>query len=123
MTTPMEARVKLNELADELGHLAGLLAQAERLLEPVASEYQQFVDDFETGLWFKHVGEEGAKLPSAEMRVKLAHREMDPKLLGNYVGLMNKRQRLTDRIRSLKVEIEAQRSILSALKVEMEATA
>lgn len=118
----MEARVKLNALSDELGMLAGQLADVERKLEPVTVEYTKFVDDFETGLWFAHVSEAGAKLPSASMRLKLAHRSIDPDLLGRYVGYTNSRKRLIDRIRSLKAEIEAQRSILSALKVEMEAT-
>jgi hypothetical protein len=122
MTTPVEARTKLNLLAVELGQLAGNLADVERALEPVENEYTKWIDDFETGLWYAHIGDTGAKLPSAEMRQKLARKAMDPELLGRYVGLTNSRKRLTDRIRSLKAEIEAQRSILSALKVEMEAT-
>lgn len=123
MTTPVEARVKLTDLANELGTLAGQLADVERKLEPVENEYVQFIDNFETGLWAAHVGDKGAKLPSAEMRLKLARQAMDPDLLGKYVGYTNSRKRLIERIRALKVEIEAQRSILSALKVEMEATA
>jgi hypothetical protein len=118
MTTPMEARFKLNTLADELGTLAGLLADVERQLEPVENEYVQFIDNFDTGLWFSHVND-GAKLPSEAMRLKLARKEMDPELLGKYIGLTNSRKRLVDRIRSLKAEIEAQRSILSALKEEL----
>lgn len=122
MTTPMQARVKLNSLAEHLAQLADLLAECERQLEPVETEYVTFVDDFETGLWTQHVGEAGAKLPPEKLRLKLAQQAMDPGLLGRYVGLMNKRKRLQERIRSLKAEIEAQRSILSALKVELEAT-
>jgi hypothetical protein len=121
MTTPVEARIKLNELARSLGQHADWLAQVERELEPVEGEYRKFVDDYETGLWFKHTTK-GDKFPSAAMRLKLAEHEMNPELLGRYVGLVNKRKRLLDRIRSLKAEAEAQRSILSALKVEMEAT-
>jgi hypothetical protein len=122
MTTPADARGKLDALARELGDLAWKLADVERVLEPVEAEYTKFVDDFETGLWFQHVSEEGAKLPPAAMRLKLAQRAMDPELLGRSVALTNSRKRLQERIRSLKAEIEAQRSILSALKVELEAT-
>lgn len=121
MTTPVEALNRLSELAVEIGTRASELAEVERRLEPVAIEHDRFVDNFDTGLWFQHVSE-GAKLPSAEMRLKLAHKAIDPDLLGRYVALSNARKRLTDRIRSLRVEIDAQRSILSALKVEMEAT-
>lgn len=120
--TAIEARQKLEHLARDLGRLSDQLAQVERNLEPVDVDYHRFIDDFDTGLWFKHVNE-GDKLPAEALRHKLALREIDPELLGKYIGLTNSRKRLVDRIRSLRAEIEAQRSILSALKTEVEATA
>lgn len=87
----------------------------ERDLEPVEIEYEQFVADFEIGLWKRHE-DEGAKFPSQSMRIKLAHKAMDPALLGRYVGLVNARKRGIERIRSVKAAAEAQRSVLSALK-------
>jgi len=117
MTTPLEALERLDKLADKLGRLAALLAQCEEELAPVEEKYQRFVDEFDTGLWFRHVSE-GAKLPSAELRCKLAHQEMSPELLGQRVGLLNARVRLKDQIKIKAQEIDAWRSVLSALKTE-----
>ena len=55
------------------------------------------------------------------MRLKLAHKAMDPGVLGRYIGLLNSRKRLEKRIGALKSAVDAQRSILSALKSELEA--
>jgi hypothetical protein len=119
----IDARTALNRLAVELGDMSSKLAQVCRDLEPVERDYSAFVDEFEVGLLLRSESDEGYKLPSAALRLKLAHRKMDPDLLGRYMGLVNSRSRLQQRLRDLKAEIEAQRSILSALKVEMEATA
>ena len=118
----IEARAKLREQAEELAQRSGDLAQVSRELEPIEKQYREFVDDFEIGLWQRSEDEKDFKLPAAALRVKLAHKQMDPALLGRYVGLSHSRERLVQRIRDLKVEIEAQRSIVSALKTEMEAT-
>jgi hypothetical protein len=121
VSTPAEAMAQLEKYASELHGLSRKLAEVEQEFAPVEKEYTDFVDEFETGLWFKHVSED-AKLPSEAMRTRLAHRAMKPELLGRYVGLTNQRGRLRKRISDVKVSVEAQRSILSALKVEMEAT-
>lgn len=121
MSTPAEARARLDEIALELDQRSKELADVERQLEPVAISYQTFVDDYEIGLWTRHE-DEGAKLPSADLRLKLAHRAMNQSVYGRYVGLTNSRKRLMARIGVLKAEVEAQRSILSALKVELEAS-
>jgi hypothetical protein len=55
------------------------------------------------------------------MRLKLAHNEMAPELLGEWAALCASRDRMRKRITDLKSEVEAQRSILSSLKLEMEA--
>ena len=111
----IDARAKLGAQAEELSLRSGELARVSRELEPVEKTYREFVDDFEIGLWKRHEDEEGFKLPPAAMRVKLAHKAMDPALLGRYVGLSHSRGRLVQRIRDLKVEIEAQRSTIQAL--------
>lgn len=112
---------KLREAAEELDGLSRSLHRTERDLEPTEREYRQFVDDYEVGLWKQHQ-DEGRKLPSEALRVKLAEQAMDPALLGRYVGLVMARKRAEKRIKDLRSSVDAQRSILSALKVEMEAT-
>lgn len=123
MATPVEAMDKLDQQAMELDHRSWQLADTERKLEPIEVEYQRFIDDYEIGLWTKYEDSEyKIKLPSEAMRLKLAHKAMDPDLLGKYVGYVNSRKRLEKRISALKAAVDAQRSILSALKVEMEAS-
>lgn len=123
MASAAECMQTLDSLARELDTRSKELAQTERDLEPVENEYRTFVDDFEVGLWTRSQDEETFKLPSEALRLKLAHREMKPDLLGKYVGLMKRRKRLEQRIRDLRAVVDAQRSILSALKVEQEALA
>jgi hypothetical protein len=116
------ARGQLSKLAGELGKRSGELAQTERDLEPVKAEYRQFIANYHIGLWKRSQDEKDFKLPSEALRDMLAEKEMDPALLGSYIGLSSRRDRLRQRIADLKAEIDAQRSILSALKTEMEAT-
>lgn len=105
----------------ELHHLADGLASVERQLHGtdasggMQGEYTRFVDDFSIGLWNQHVND-GAKLPAKELRLQLAHRAMPPELYGRYFALKHSRDRMVTRMSALKAEIEAQRSILSALK-------
>lgn len=122
MTTPSEAMGKLDGLAYELGTLSDNLASVDRVLEPVREEYQAFVDTHDIGLYERSISEDGYKLPSAEMRQKLANRAMPVELYGRYIALTHSRERIVKRISDLKVQVDAQRSILSALKAEMEAT-
>ena len=96
------------------------LLKVSQQLEVADVEYQAFVDNYEVGLYLKSEEEGGRKLPSEAMRLKLARREMAPDLLGARDGLARKRDRIKQRIADLKSEIEAERSILSALKSEME---
>jgi hypothetical protein len=118
----IDARARLSVLAQELGARSGDLAHVSRELEATDEAYRAYVDEYEIGLWQRSQDEEGFKLPSEALRVKLAHKAMDPALLGRHKGLCASRDRLKQRIADLKAEIEAQRSILSALKTEMEAT-
>jgi chromosome segregation ATPase len=91
----IDARARLSVLAQELGARSGDLAHVSRELEATDEAYRAYVDEYEA---------------------------MDPALLGRHKGLCASRDRLKQRIADLKAEIEAQRSILSALKTEMEAT-
>ena len=110
---------KLDAQAQELDKLSRELGQTERDLAPVEECYESYLDTFETGLWDLHVA--GDKLPPAEIRLRLARREMDKALLGEYSALIRKRKRLEKRIKALGSAIDAQRSILSALKQELAA--
>jgi len=120
VTTPAEAREKLDRLAEEVGKLSNLLAQVNRELEPVAEEYQKFCDDHDIGLYHRSQTEDGFKLPSAEMRQKLANRAMPVELYGRYTALTHSRARLIKAISDTRLRVEAQRSILSGLKAELE---
>ena len=111
----------LDHNARELHDLADALASVERQLRGASKDdagvqgaYTAFVDDFEVGLWSQHV--EGAKLPAKDLRLQLAHRAMPPELYGRYFALVTSRDRILSRISTLKAEVGAQRSILSALK-------
>lgn len=105
----------------ELHHLAEGLANVERELHGTMANpgleaaYRAYIDDYEIGLWTAHV-DDGAKLPAKDLRLQLAHRSMDPALYGRYFALVKSRERMLSRISTLRVEIDAQRSILSALK-------
>jgi hypothetical protein len=120
VSTVGESISRLSEIADELDRASKALSEIERDLEPVEQQYEKFVADHEIGLWTRH-NDEGAKFPPAELRKRLAHKAMDPALLGSYVGLLSARKRGDKRVASLKAAADAQRSILSALKTEAEA--
>lgn len=121
MSDPLTVRARLDELATELDQRSKELAETERELDPTDEAYEAFVETYECGLWDAHEKDE-AKLPGAELRLKLARRAMDKKLLGRYSMLIRKRKRLEKRISSLKTMVSAQQSILSALKSELEAS-
>lgn len=113
---------KLDEHARELDSLSKALHAVSQKLEPAERAYTEFVEKFEVGLFLKSEAEDGPRLPGEAMRLKLARRDMPAEMLGEYEGLKAKRQRLKDRISDIKAEIEAQRSILSALKEEAAAS-
>ena len=121
MSGAIEALDRLDGHAKELDKLSTDLAEIQRRLEPIEKEYQDFVDDFEVGLYLKSEEIDGRRLPSEAMRLKLARREMAPELLGRRDGLVRKRERMKQRIGDLKAIVEGERSILSALKTEAEA--
>jgi hypothetical protein len=120
VSSVVEVTGKLDQQATELDELSKTLASTERKLEPLETFYEEALDDFETGCWDEHVKNE-AKLPPAEMRERLARRTMPEKVLAERATLLAKRKRLEKRIKALGNAIDAQRSILSALKMELEA--
>ena len=122
MTTPIEALDRLDAHAAELDELSRGLAELQRQLEPIEVKYQDFVDAYEVGLYLKSEEDGGPKLPSEAMRLKLARREMAPELLGRRDGLIRKRDRMSKRIDDLARICNAERSVLSALKTEAEAS-
>jgi len=120
--TPQEALDRLDDSRAELGRLSSALFEVNQRLDQVDHDYQEFIDNFEVGLYLKSEETDGPRLPSESMRQKLARREMDPELLGRRDGLIRKRERIRQRISDVKAMVEADRSILSALKVEAEAS-
>ncbi len=113
--------VKLDAYASELDGCSRKLAQVEEELEPRNSIYEEAMDDFEAQLWENHE-DRGDKLPPEKMREVLARRSISHTLREQRAVLLSRRKRLEKRIRTLSDLVDAQRSILSALKSEMEAT-
>lgn len=113
--TPGAVMATLDAMSRELNTLADGLAHVARQLEPVQQEHDDWVADFEIGLWEKHT-EQGVKLPAAALRLQMAHRKMPPELYGRYVALVHSRDRMMKRISTLKTSVDAQRSLLSAMK-------
>lgn len=114
MTTPGEALSVLDGIRQEMDSLSISLHKVEQQLDPLSVQYEQFISDFEIGLWEQHV--DGGKLPPATLRVQMAHRAMPPELYGRYTALAASSKRMQKRISTLKAQAEAQRSVLSALK-------
>lgn len=122
MSTPQEAMQRLSDLAQELDQRSLDLAKLERELEPLRTGYENHIAAFELVLWERHTGEEGEKFPPERVRERMALRAMDPEIRGRHDALVARRRRIEQRIRDIKAQVDAQRSILSALKTEMEAT-
>lgn len=122
MSDPASAMKVLSEYATELDTLSKNLTDLERSLEPVENEVRVFTDDFELGLYTRSTEDDGFRLPSEALREKLARRAMPPDLYGRHAALLASRDRMLKRIGHLKLLVEAQRSILSALKSEAEAS-
>lgn len=113
--------VRLDDLSTELNDRSNELADTERQLEPVEARYEDEVGDWESGLWDECLTSD-TKWPPERLRQRLAHKQIDQDLLGLHRTLTARRKRLEKRIASIKTQVDAQRSILSALKEEMSAT-
>jgi hypothetical protein len=123
--------VRLDEIAAELDarskeahivarELDGYKERDGTEVKGVQKLYDDWMDEFEVGLW--NASEAGAKLPPEPMRERLGRRKMPPEMLGAQRILESKRKRLEKRVSTLKAEMDAQRSLLSAYKVEAEAS-
>ncbi len=112
--------VKLDSYAAELDSCSRKLADVESELEPLNNVYEEAMDNAEASFWERHE-DEGDKLPPQHMREVLARRSISPEIRSKRALLLSKRKRLEKRIRTLSDLVDAQRSILSALKSEMEA--
>lgn len=119
-TDPASLTAELEALAAELDKRTREQADVERQLEPLDAFYEEALDDFEVATWDEHVNNE-AKLPSAEMRERLARRTMPAKVLAERSQKAARRKRLERRTKALGVLIDAKRSALSAAKAELEA--
>jgi hypothetical protein len=111
---------EMNALSNGLAYICRELDHAPPGEQSISEQYRRFVDDFELGLYDKADNEDGFKLPSEAMRLKLAHRAMDPALYGRYFALVRSRERITARVSSLGKVIEGNRTLMSAMKAGIE---
>lgn len=119
MTDVIECKAKLRDLANELDKRSRELRDTNLTLAPMQEQYDDWIMDFEADLQEKH--EKGAALPSKDMRMTLALKEMPGEFRKEHRMLVAKRERLKQHIQVLKVEIDSWRSLLSAEKAELEA--
>lgn len=117
------SRAELDRIARELDDRSKSLWNTEIELSRIREVYDEEFAEYEAE-WYRRYRDGEDKWPGEETRHRVFRQE---KLKGNeavrrMLFLERKRARLEDRIRSLGKEADAQRSILSALKVEMEAT-
>jgi hypothetical protein len=121
MSEVRDAAEILISSARELDDLSKALMKSELELAPIERELEIFVSDFQVGLYDEHRAR-NERLPSAEIRLALAYRAFDRDRYNRYLALKAARVRARQRIGNLKGVVDAQRSILSALKIETEAT-
>jgi len=111
----------LTGISDELVSLSQALQVVEKRLEPIERVYAEDFADFEAGMFERYEKGEG-KWPGEETRERLYRRTIPADSRTELMRLQAARKRAEKRLGSLKVAADAQRSILSALKLEMEAT-
>lgn len=121
MSDVIDASLTLQQKARELDELSKRLDQIEIELGPLEAELTEWVEDYHAKCWTQHIEAE-AKLPSESIRVSLAHRSFDREKYQRVLVLRAGRTRRKRRISDLKEIVDAQRSIVSALKTEMEAS-
>lgn len=121
MSDAISCMNKLDAFAEELDTLSKGLAEVERKLEPIEYAYEEFVGEYEIFL-VEQAQEKGEKPPAERLRERMALKAIPREVLGPYQTLTAKRRRMEKRISAIKAGIEAQRSLLSAYKVEAEAS-
>jgi hypothetical protein len=114
------AIAKLEGYAQELEKRSTELAETQRALDDVQPQYEEFLRDFEVDMYEKALAA-GQKLPSEALRQALALKAMPSGFRNDHDALRRKRERLTKRISDLKTSVDAQRSLLSAEKLCLDA--
>lgn len=112
---------RLNHIAWELDELSKSLADVERKLEPLQRAFDDDFADWEAGMFARYESGEG-KWPGEETRIRLYRRTMPADGRETFDKYHASRKRMEKRIGTLGKAADAQRSVLSALKTEMEAT-
>lgn len=113
---PAQVVQRLDQMAGELENLAGRLDEIRQEFEPIQKDYDRHVEDYIVGLWDDYTKGEIKKWPGEDVRLALAHKEMDTALRGAYVRLKNDERHVLDAMGRAKEMIGAYRSILSAQK-------
>jgi hypothetical protein len=109
--------VKARELDDLSNHLTGV----EKELGPLEAQLTLHEEGFEAACWDRHVKDD-EKLPPQKTREALARRAFDSDRYSRILALRAARTLCKRRIGDLKEIVDAQRSIVSALKLELEAS-
>jgi len=117
----IDASRTLLQKARELDDLSKRLNEIEMELGPLEAELTEWVEDYQAACWKAHVEDE-AKLPSEAIRLSIANRSFDRAKYQRILVLRAGRSRRKRRISDLKEIVDAQRSIVSALKTELEAS-
>lgn len=121
MADPVTVMTQLDDAALSLDKASKQLWKLNTELEPIEERYSAFVEEFEAELFDAYNKGEG-KWPGESTRVALAHRAMDDELRLTYRRLTRERKQTEKRIEHITTRVGALRSVLSALKVELEAT-
>ena len=121
MSDVTDASRTLLQKARELDDLSKRLDEIEIELGPLEAELTEWVEDYQAECWRAHVEDE-AKLPSEAIRLSIANRSFDREKYQRILVLRAGRSRRRRRISDLKEIVDAQRSIVSALKTELEAS-
>ena len=107
--------------ARELDDLSKHLTMVERELGPLEAELTLHEEGFEASCWDRHVKDD-EKLPPKPTREALARRSFDDVKYTRILALRAARTLSKRRISDLNSVVDAQRSIVSALKLELEAS-
>lgn len=121
MSNVADASRTLMVKAQELDDLSKHLTLVEKELGPLEAELTLHEEGFEASCWDRHVKED-EKLPPQKTREALARRAFDATKYSRILALRAARALTKRRIGDLKEIVDAQRSIVSALKLELEAS-
>ena len=117
------ARAELQRIAGELDERSKSLWNTSIELSRIHEAYDEEFAEYEAE-WYRLYEAGEKKWPGDAVRHRVFREDKlkDSETVRRMLFLERKQARLEDRIRHLSKEADAQRSVLSALKVEMEAT-